>query len=161
MKKAKIIFASLLLCMLTLSVFGNNNMNFTFDIFGFGDDDNTLTEKEILEYVGKELVEPTKACYMEANPHAFMTKCTSEFRFNIDRPHWAGAEFKPVYYKNVPVQGELVYIDCETERHICKAKVNVTKNELLVQESFFSEWVSGEEFCKSFCKRVSKNSDSK
>lgn len=156
MKKAKIIFASLILCLLTLSVMGKNNVNLTFDLFGFDDEENTVSEKEIREFVGKELVDPIKACYVEANPDAFMTKCPSEFLFNFDKPHWAGADYKPTYYKGQPVQGELVFLDCTVEQHICKAQVNVSKNEIKVQESFFSDWVTAKDFNKTFCERVKK-----
>lgn len=158
MKRGKVIFSMLIFGFLALTVLGKNNLNLGIDFLSFGDRDNEVSEKEIQEYVDKHLKAPVLKCYMEANPHAFMSKCTSEFLFRIDRPSWADADYKPVYYTNQTLYGNLVFIDCEVERHIGKVKVNITEDLIMVQESFFSNWIHAKEFNKSFCERSAQTS---
>lgn len=160
MKKAKIFFTSLMVFLFALSVMGSNNFNLTWDVFGF-EDDKTISKKEIEEYVGKQLVNPIRDCYVEAYPHALMSKCPSEFYFSFDKPRWATEDYEPTYYKGQPVQGDLIFLDCSVERHIGKVQVNVTKEVCNVQESFFSDWVPSETFVSSFCKKISNQAKEK
>lgn len=159
MKTKKIVFSTLILCFLTLSVMGKNNFNIGWSLLD--DEVKMISEAQVNEFVGKKLVQPIKTCYTEANPHAFMTKCYSDIHFVFDKQYdWQITEDKPEreFYENQQIVGELVFTDCGMKRHIGQVKVRMDLKTVQVQESFFSDWESADDFTSSFCERV-KNTD--
>lgn len=154
MKTRKIIFAGIMICLLALSALGRNNFNIGWNLLD--DETKTYTEKEVLELVGLELIKPIKECYEEAYPHAFMTKCYSEIRFKFDRhSDWQPTDGEErVFYESERILGNAVYTECGMDQHIGKVEVNMGSKSIKVQESFFSDWVSADEFISSFCKRL-------
>ena len=160
MKTKKIAFATIILCLLTLSVMGKNNFNIGWSILD--DEVKVYKESEVLDFVGKKLVQPIRECYEKANPHAFMTKCYSDMKFNFDEQYdWQVTEDKPEreFYENQRILGDLAFIDCGTKRHIGQVEIRMDMKTVKVQESFFSDWVSAEDFTDSFCERINESKE--
>ena len=153
MNRLKISVVTVCLMFLGLSVLAKNN--FSTSGFGwFADEENEVEYSKYMEFINTKLVGPVAACYQEANPHEFMTKCYSEIycqlnNFKPGEDHsteklWTGSNYT----------GVVIYNDCGNINHICSVKTNYKEQKIEVRESFFSEWVPAEDFVKSFCEKM-------
>lgn len=150
MKKLKLIAIGILLVITTLSFETKNNfITEGLSLFGL-QEENTVTVKEFKEFVDTELLSPIKVCYREAYPHAFMTKCYSDIKLVFDYEMTDESLISTIYemYANV------VYDNCNRQMHVCRIKVLYSEKKIEVQESFLSDWVSKDEYLKSFCEKV-------
>lgn len=152
MKKAKILFFSILISLTGLGFLSENNFGAGFL---FNSDEPTLTQTEVRNLVYADLIQPMMACYAEANPDVMMTKCAPymqfEFRSHLGMP----VKAKTKFYKTDDILGNVILNDCGAESHVCALKINYSKeNKIVVQETFFKGFVSLKKYLDSFCNQI-------
>ncbi len=156
MKKAKYLFFTIIISLTTLSVLGENNFGAGFG-FVFGDEEPKITQQEVRDEVRKELIDPLTKCYVEAHPEKMMMKCAAYMRFDFSGHSGRYLDKDTKFYSTSDIQGEVIFDDCGQETHVASVKVNFSKDEkVMVQESFFSEWETADDYVKEFCEKMEK-----
>lgn len=113
---------------------------------------DTLSRKELLAYVNEELIEPIRTCFLEKDPHMFMTKCYTKITFEPNKRY----EYQR-FYKDSNINGSLILIDCSVESRMADVQINYKNKTIIVKESFTSPSVDKDKYLNNLCKYVKKN----
>lgn len=156
MKKAKYLFFTIIISLTTLSVLGENNFGAGFG-FTFGDEEPKITQQEVRDEVNKQLIDHLTKCYVEAHPEIMMMKCAAYMKFQFSGHSADYLEPETKFNSNYDIQGEVIFDDCGRETHVASVMINFKKDDtVMVQESFFSEWVTAKAYVKEFCEKMPK-----
>ncbi|MFT5821630.1 MAG: hypothetical protein ACI8ZM_002884 [Crocinitomix sp.] len=156
MKKAKYLFFTVIISLTTLSVLGENNFGNGFG-FTFGDEEPKITQQEVRDEVNLQLIEPLSKCYLDAHPEIMMMKCASYMMFEFSGHSARYLEEDTKFNSTYGIQGEVIFNDCGEESHVASVMLNFSKEDkVMVQESFFSEWITAEAYVKDFCGKMEK-----
>jgi hypothetical protein len=158
MKKAKYLFFTVIISLTTLSVLGENNFGSGFGSgfgFVFGDDEPKISQQDVRDEVNTQLIEPLTKCYVDAHPEAMMMKCAAYMKFEFSRNTGRYLQEDTKFYSTQDLHADVIFDDCGLETHVASVRVNFSKaDKVMVQESFFSEWVTAETYLKGFCERM-------
>lgn len=113
---------------------------------------DTISAKQLQDFVNKELIAPLRACMEEADPHVFMTKCYSKLKFVQTLGQFGSRRL----YKDSYIRGRLVFIDCSEENFMADVRIHYKSKEIMIKESFRTPNQSHKEYLKSICKHLEK-----
>ncbi|NOQ70692.1 MAG: hypothetical protein GQ574_01750 [Crocinitomix sp.] len=154
MKKAKYLFFTIIISLTTLSVLGENNFGVGFG-FSFEDAEPKITQKQVRDEVKVQLIDPLTKCYVAAHPEIMMMKCMAYMKFEFSGHSARFLEEDTKFNSTYGIQGEVIFDDCGNETHVASVMLNFSKDDkVMVQESFFSEFVTAEAFVKDFCEKM-------
>lgn len=115
-------------------------------------DVDTLSEQELLDYVGEELITPIRDCFMEKDPHMFMTKCYTRIFFEPNKRY----QYQK-FYKDSNINGSLILIDCSVETRMADIQINYANKTIKVKESFTSPSLTKDKYLNNLCSYVKEN----
>lgn len=154
MKKAKYLFFTIIISLTALSVLGENNFGSGFG-FSFEDAEPKITQQEVFDEVNGQLIEPLTACYVAAHPEIRMMKCAAYMKFQFSGHSAKYLEEDTKFNSTYGIQGEVIFDDCGQEIHVATVMLNFSNDDkVMVQESFFSEFVTAQVFVKDFCEKM-------
>jgi hypothetical protein len=154
MKKAKYLFFTIIISLTTLSVLGENNFGAGFG-FSFQDAEPKITQQEVQDEVRIQLTDPLTKCYIAAHPGMRMMKCASYMKFEFSGHSARYLEPDTKFNSTYGIQGEVIFDNCGQETHVASVMLNFSKEDkVMVQESFFSEWVSAADYVTDFCAKM-------
>ncbi|MCP4437340.1 MAG: hypothetical protein GY810_00035 [Aureispira sp.] len=113
---------------------------------------DTIALDSLMKYVNNELIEPIRNCFMEKDPHMFMTKCYTRISFELNESHRNRR-----LYKDDNIEGSLVLIDCSVESYMATIRVNYAQKSITLKESFTSPRKEKDKYLNDLCKHVKKN----
>lgn len=143
-KNVKYILSTLLVFAITLGFASQNNLGLNFASWGVKDDQK-IEAKVVVETIKSSVISPIRTSIEKGNPHAFMTKCYSDIKFNLngfveqESPE-AIIESGRTFYSSEVVHGTILLIDCGEEEPICRYRLHLEDNSVEVKESFVAEW---------------------
>lgn len=153
MKRIQKLSILMLIAFFVLSFATRNNFNPAGKDWLGLESEKMVKYQEIIDLVNTRISTPIRECYVEVFPHAFMMKCRTDIVFSSESDAY-NTDHSLEVYADYPVQGELVFIECESRHHLCDVQVTHSTGEIKVQESYFSPWISDQEYTQSFCEKI-------
>ncbi|TNE55806.1 MAG: hypothetical protein EP338_03260 [Bacteroidetes bacterium] len=146
MKKLILIIPGVLIAFaLTLSFANPNNFGLHFANWALSGDPQVKPEK-VMKKVRELVVDPIRTGITKRNPGLLMTKCFSSIESDI-YGHRNPEEIAQLsFYKSNPVEGQVFLNRCGREEAICRYRLNLETEKVLVKESFLGEWITLEYF---------------
>ena len=120
---------------------------------------DTITKQDYVKFLDKHLLGEISDCLQKKNPHMFMTKCYTTVTCDIEGT--LIEQYKGRIYRPYSTKGSIVYIECGQRQHICSYEAFVSKDSVVVRESFQRPWQSASSFTKEFCAEIMKDVDEK
>lgn len=132
-----------------------NNLGIQFTSFG---EPEYISNEEIVKVIKQDVEEPLFEALYKKDPHRHMSKCYSILYSSIHGVELAALVDSDVkIYKGQAIYGKVTHNNCGNKEDVCSFQYDLETKAVMIKESYFTEWVTLEQFIQRLDKIDTKN----